>query len=59
MRHAQIERLEALKKRIRSAWRTHEHGPTEAEAVLLDVEELVDILLLECEGRDGEGDVKS
>ena len=52
--HAQIERLRTLKKRIRSAWRTHEHGPTEAEAVLIDLEQLVDILLMEKEGHDGD-----
>ena len=49
MRHAQIERLQALKKRIHTVWQSH-NGVTEADAVLVDVEELVDILLIEREG---------
>ena len=49
MRHAQIERLRALKKRIHTVWQSH-NGAMDAEAVLVDVAELVDILLMEREG---------
>ena len=54
MKHTQIERLRALKKRMHKAWQCHD-GAMDAEAVLADVEELVDILLMEREGYDGEG----
>ena len=49
MRHAQIERLRALKKRISADWQSQD-GPMDAGAVLADVGELVDILLMEREG---------
>jgi hypothetical protein len=52
MRHAQIERLWALQRRIVKAGQSH--GALDAEAVLADVEELVDILLMECEADDAE-----
>ena len=59
MRHAQIERLRALKKRIGIAWRSQEGleglvgHPVDVGAVLVDVEELVNILLMDREGHDG------
>ena len=52
MRHAQIERLQALKRMMKRDW-SNQSGPMEAESVLADVEELVDILLMEREGHDG------
>ncbi len=50
MKHAQIELLWALKKRIIRARQSH--GAMDAEAVLFEVEELVDILLMEVEDHD-------
>ena len=48
MRHAQVERLRALRERMDKGWRTHD-GPLKAESVSIDVEELIDILLMERE----------
>ena len=50
MRHAQIERLRTLKKLIVS------NVTIDAGAVLADLEELVDILLMERDDHDGEGE---
>ncbi len=55
MRHAQIERLRSLKKMITQDWKRPD-GTVDAGAVLADVEELVDILLMEREGYDAEKD---
>ena len=52
MRHAQIERLQALKKMIKQDWKRPD-GTVDVGAVLANVEELVDILLME---RDGMAD---
>ena len=52
MRHAQIERLRTLKKRINQAWESYD-GVMEAGLVLVNVEQLVDILLMERDGHDG------
>lgn len=49
VRHAQIERLRALKKRINEAQQRHD-GKIEAAVVLVGVAELVNILLTEVEG---------
>ncbi len=54
MRHAQIERLRTLKKRIHAAWQG-QISVTEADTVLADVAELVDILLMEVEDHDTTG----
>ena len=51
MRHAQIERLQALKKSIRRARQSPDGA--DAYAISLEVEILVDILLME---RDGMSD---
>lgn len=51
VKNAQIERLRALKKRIREAWLSH-NGPTGSDAVLIVVEDLVEILLMEVEDHD-------
>ena len=54
MRDAQIRRLQALQLKMNSAWVSHDGG-MDAEAVLVDVEELVDILLMEVEDHDTAG----
>ena len=48
MKHTQIERLRTLKEMITQEWLRHDG--IDAGAVLADVEELVDILLMEREG---------
>jgi hypothetical protein len=52
VKNAQIERLRALKKIIAQDW-LRPDSTVDAGAVLADVEELVDILLMEREGHGG------
>ncbi len=55
MKHTQIERLRALKKRIIRAQQRHD-GRIEAAVVLVGVAELVGILLMEVEDYKTAGD---